>query len=325
MEMTVPQHVQEQFDAAQVLQQQVYAPASDKPTEAVEQTGTPAEQPVVAEAPVQPVEPVQAPEPPKVEPTKEDDRYKTLKHKYDAEVPRLHQAVKERDAELQALKARLESLEKQAEKPLEEPKQITDKDVEYFGQDLVDMVRRAAADVVRVESAKLLASVDERLKAIIGALGQVEEKVVISEADKFWGRVRTLVPDWDDVDADKGWIDFLSQSPDYTTETYRELAAKAIQSGKADKVANLVKTWRGFTVKEQPQPATPKQPHPDLQRQVAPPTAKASTPPAGQKTYTMAEYQALFDPRNPLGLSAKDLEAAQSDANRALAEGRVRW
>lgn len=323
MDMTVPQHIQQQMEDAQAMQQQLYgekeAPASAENTPTPEKVADPVVAPPTESE--QKVESVKAETPPDEESFHK--RYEVLKGKFDAEVPRLHQQLREQEARMRDLLARLEQKEKQPEPKAEDERYLTDKDNEEFGQDLIDMTRRAAREEVRTEVRKLLTQLDDRFKALMGHVGQVEERVVLSESEKFWNRVKGVVSDWEQVDANPDWISFLDTSPEYTTETYRELAAKAIAAGDAGKVAALVKIWRGEPAAKTPE--APKQPHPDLQRQVAPSTAKVSTPPSGKRMYSQQDYEALFDPRNPLGLAAKDLEAAQLDAQLALAEGRVRW
>jgi tetrahydromethanopterin S-methyltransferase subunit G len=315
--MNLPEQVVQQMENAAKLQNELYgqkeapAPAEITPE-------------LVAEA-----QPEVAPETvsePKVEPVKEqptDDfkhQYDVLKGKYSAEVPRLHQALKEREAQLNELMARLDKLEKQPEQ--KEESLLTDKDGEDFGTDLVDMARRAATEVFRRESAKLFAEIDKRLNSVASEVVEVKSQVVQSSADKFWGRVTELVPDWPAIDANPDWFAFLDSTPEFTTETYRSLAGRAIADGDHEKIAKLVKVWRGDT---QQAPAAPKQPNPDLQRQVAPNTAKTSTPPSPQKVWTGAEYEYIFSQKAMNDMSPKQLEQFQADAQLALAEGRVRW
>lgn len=322
MEMTVPSAIQKQVEDAERLQAELYG-VKEAPAEPVENTPVPE---VAA--------PEVAPEPvaePKVEPVQEqkpqDDferQYKVLRGKYDAEVPRMQHQLREQARQMQELQARLEQAMKQPEKPSAEEKAlVTDKDVEDFGSDLIDMVRRASRDETSRELSKQLEGFKKEIAAVLQQVSQVQQHVQLSESDKFWGRVKALIPDWETIDQDQNWIDFLDTAPGYTTETYRELAAKAISAGKADAVAQLVDLWRG---PKQPEPAAKQEPNPELQRQIQPSSVKSSTPvnPAA-KMYTLAEYEALLDVKNINKYGSKKADEMVEEANRALAEGRVRW
>lgn len=328
MNSVLPEAIRNQLAEAVTLQKELYGQAPEN-VETAEANSVTAEVPEPqVETPASEsqlvTEPVTQPsETPKSEPESDEWRHKynTLKGKFDAEVPRLYQALKERDAQLQSLLSRLEQLEKQPEQTTEEPL-VTKKDEEEFGADLVSMVRRAAKEEVRVAVAAVMKEFDSKFSAFLQQVNAVQTKVQMSEAERFWNRVRSLVPDWDNVDTDPDWIDFLDTSPDYTTETYRELATKAIQASQAEKVAKLVEIWRG---NKNPAPSVTV-PNPELQRQVAPSTVKSSTPvqPA-KKIYTREEYEALYDVRNEQRYGAKRAAEMRAEADLAVAEGRVRW
>lgn len=329
MDTTVPQHIQQRMEDAQKLQQALYgekeAPVPDTantPAEPVE----PAVAEVAPEAVIEPkVEPVAEPQP---QPRDDfEHQYKVIKGKYDAEVPRLQHQNRELERQMRELYTRLEEVERKREEPpkADDIELVSAKDVEDFGADLMDAVRRVATQVAKAELASLEARIAADKAATETKLAHVQERVVLSESEKFWNRVETLVPDWKSVDIDPEWISFLNTSPDFTTETYRELAGKAIAAGEAEKVAKLVAIWRGTKPVEPAPEPTPKQPHPDLQRQVAPSTAKSFTPPASPKIWTGAEYEAIYSPQAVTKYPAKELEALQAELQVALAEGRVRW
>lgn len=320
--MALPEAIQNQIAEAEAIQQQVYGQAQEGVTPA-EQTAAPVDTSAEVKEEPQVAEPVQ--QEVKPEPAPEDDRYKTLKGKYDAEVPRLHKELKEREyqmrdmyRQMQELQSRLENVEKAPEPKTGEPA-ATDKDREDFGSDLVEMVERIAASA----TAKAVSESEKRITAVLQQLGAVQERVQLSEADKFWGRVKSLVADWEQVDADENWIAFLDTTPDYTTETYRELAAKAIQAGKAEAVAKLVDIWRGPA--KQAEPPKP-QVNPDLQRQVQPSSVKSTAPaPAAGRIISRQEYESLYDVRNVQRYGHKKAAEMQAEADLAVAEGRVHW
>ncbi len=320
MDMTVPPQVQRDLDMAQSMQTDLYTPKADTPVEA------PLDVPVVA--PAEPVAAVVAP------PPVSDDfqqKYRILQGKYDAEVPRLYAQLKERDALLQQMGDRLTALETPKAPEQKSDPLLTEKDDEDFGSDLVDMARRAAREVVTSEVKTLLKAIDERFASLTAHLGQVQEKVVESESDKFWGRVTALVPDWKTVDNDPSWVEFLDTRIPGTRKTRRQEAAEAIGAGDAEPIKELVDLWRGASPAADAKAAAEaaavakagkKQ---ELQSQVAPSTTRTSAPATGKKVWLGPEYEYIFSQKAAQTLPEAELLAQQADATLALSEGRVRW
>lgn len=321
MDMTVPPQVQRDLDAAQAMQTDLYTPKAP-PVEA------PLDALVVA--PTEPVAPVVAPTP------VSDDfqqKYRILQGKYDAEVPRLYAQLKERDTLLQQMGDRLTALETPKTPEHKSDPLLTDKDNEDFGADLVDMARRASREEIKSEMKVLMKAIDERFASLTAHLGQVQEKVVESESDKFWGSVRALVPDWLTVDKDPSWVEFLDTRIPGTRKTRRQEAAEAISVGDAAPIKELVDLWRGDqpAAKQDAKAAAEaaavakagkKQ---ELQSQVAPSTTRSSAPVTGKKVWTAAEYKYVFSLKAMQSVPEADLLAQQADATLALSEGRVRW
>lgn len=328
--MAIPQAIQQQIEQAEALQAEVY-PVEVAPVQAAEPV-TPAEP--VAEPPSNVVElprqaePVQQAEP---KPEASEDaaywkqRFSTLQGKFNAEVPLLHQQLKEQGSQLHQLMEKLTEKDKPAE--LQE-ELVTSKDTEDYGADLIDMTRRVATEVVRKVITQEMAKFRQELGAVQDQVGQVGEQVAMTASDRFWAGVMTLVPDWKAVDTNPQWVAWLDTKPKFARRTYRELATEAIESGDAETIANLVEVWRG------PQQAAPtpipvpqvSQAQAELQRQVAPSTSRASSStPAPGRIWSGAEYTEAMDVRNPKRYGQAKADQMEAEANLAHAEGRVRW
>jgi hypothetical protein len=137
--MALPRQVEAQLKELEEIEKQLAAQQDTEP---------PALDPEPESKPAEPTEPTQNSEPepqqPEAKPEKpaEPDvpeetwqqKYKTLKGMYDAEVPRLHSDVRE-------LRAQMDKLQKAAEapkpetKPAKAEKLVTDADVQAFGED----------------------------------------------------------------------------------------------------------------------------------------------------------------------------------------------
>lgn len=317
MNVALPKQVQAQLEAAQAIEDRLSGQA---PPEG--QTAAPQPEPESAPEP-QAATPT-APEPQAAAPAPQPDvweqRYRTLQRKFDAEVPLLHQQLKESDTQLRQALSRLVEPER-APKP--GPRElITQQDIDNFGADMVDMTKRAALAVVQEYGAQLSAELRREFGAMREQFGQVTERVARSQNDLFWDAVRKAVPDWPQVDADPRWIEWLDTRARGAKQTYRELAAAAVAEFDLEPVVELVQLWKQTVAPPPAAPAPPKSQ--ELSRQVAPSSARASAPAKQERGWTEAEYREAFDQRNRYKMTQNEWEALMAEADRALAEGRVR-
>lgn len=312
----LPKAVQAQLDAAEALQAQLVNPT---PAE-----GNPEVAPVTEAQAPQPVETV-VQETRVTEPNPDNNweqRFRVIEGKYRAEIPRLHDQNRELSERLeQALKA----LEEKAQTPVEEKKLVTDADVESFGEDMVDMVRRAAREEFDALAKKFAGELDKRFGAVAAKVEQTEQVVVKSAKDKFWDAVDTKHADFEAVNSDPRWFAFLDTRIPGSRLTRRTLAEKAIAELDAEALIEQVGLFKESLPKAEPQ--QPTKPKPTLNSQVAPNTSGASNPspdPVG-KIWTGAEYAAALDHRNMQRMSRADYDALVAEAETAFAEGRVRF
>lgn len=323
-EQKLPKAIQAQIDAAEALEKQLAegAASEDGNTETAQpETQTEVEQPVAVEK-----EPAQA------QPHVEDDGYKrkydTLAGKYNAEVPRLHEQVRSQAEALRAMKDELENLRKSAVPEKPKAALVTSKDEETFGADLIDVTRRVAKDEVSEVLARL-----SQIEKAIAQVSKVPEKIheletrqVQSEEEKFWGSINEKIPDWQQVDSNPEWIDFLATKAPFSVKTYRELALEAIGAYDVSAIVELVDHWKDKSGIKQREDAK-NQRQQELQSQAQPNNKKASSVPADTKgrIWTAKEYENAFDPRLTRTMSDADVNALQAEAERAYVENRVRW
>lgn len=315
METTnIPQQIQDELEQANALRAQLYEQQPEQPSEEVTAIESPEDkerQVVSADTETTSAKPARDFE----------QAYKTLRGKYDAEVPRLHQQIRELNNALRELQTRLEEAEKRHKQEEQSSvSSVTEKDIEFYGAEMVDFIRRVSTEVVNKATDKLMKQMNERIDQLVNNISNVQQTVTQSAMERFWSTVRSLVPDWDVVDNDPKWIEFLNSTPEFTTETYRDLAVKAIQAGDATKIANLVKIWRGNSASTETKSAAS-----ELKRQVSPSTTKAAVTPTTQKIWTGKDYAYIFSRKAEQELDPKTLAAKQAEAQLALAEGRIQW
>ena len=325
--MALPKQVQDQLKELEKIEQQLaqnkVTPPAD-PAENKDPEPAPAEPPKDPEpAPTDPAPVEKTPEAPAEPPVAEEtwqQKYRTLKGMYDAEVPRLHAQVKELNARMEQLQRDLQA-PKTETKPQTSEKLVTDADVEAFGSDLIEVQRKVAREVAQEFRAEL-----EALKAentdLRKQIGETGTKVV--EAS-FEQRLHRMVPDFEAINADVRWIDWLNEMDPMLRAPRKVVAQEAFNRGDAEAVAYYIGMFKQSIAAPVSEPTPTK--NKELERQVQPSrssTASATVPQKG-KTYSSSQIQAMFQKAALLGGQGKHDEARQLEAeiDAAYMEGRV--
>lgn len=312
--MALPKQVEAQLRELEALEKQL-TDAQNPEQNAAEPPQDP--QPALVEP--KPVEPTPTPTEPVAVDEKWEQKYKTLKGMYDAEVPRLH-------ADLRDLKAQVDNLRKASETTPVEPvkskaaeKLVTDADVEAFGSDLIEVQRKVAREVA--------AEFRDELDAMRAENDKLREQLTstgtqVSEAS-FEQRLYRMVPDFEAVNADPKWIAWLNEVDPLLRAPRSSVAQQAFNRGDAEGVAHYVSLFK--------QNSKPVEPTADkteeLERQIQPNRGATSATPTSQKgkVYADADIQKMFRKATDLNIrgqsdAAKKLEA---EIDAAYMEGRV--
>jgi hypothetical protein len=317
--MALPRQVEAQLRELEALEKQLAEGNNPAPADPNPQPAEPPQDPQPQPAEPKPVEPTPTPTEPVVAEEKWEQKYKTLKGMYDAEVPRLH-------ADLRDLKAQVDSLRKASEtkpvepaKPAAPTKLVTDADVEAFGQDLIEVQRKVAREVAAEFRGELDAMrvENEKLREQLTSTG-----TQVSEAS-FEQRLYRMVPDFEAVNADPKWIAWLNEVDPLLRAPRSSVAQQAFNRGDAEGVAHYVAMFKQ-TIAPVEQKADKTE---ELERQLQPNRGATSAPPTSQKgkVYTNADIEKMFRKAADLGTkgqtdAAKKLEA---EIDAAFMEGRV--
>lgn len=317
--MALPRQVEAQLRELEALEKQLAEGQNPAPAEPNPTPAEPPQDPQPAPAEPKPVEPTPTPTEPVVAEETWQQKYKTLKGMYDAEVPRLH-------ADMRDLKAQVDNLRKAAEtKPAEQAKPavaeklVTDADVEAFGSDLIEVQRKVAREVA--------AEFRGELDAMRAENGKLREQLnstdtQVSEAG-FEQRLYRMVPDFAAVNTDPQWINWLNEIDPLLRAPRSSVAQQAFNRGDAEGVAHYVSLFRQTISSVEPTADKTN----ELELQIQPNRSATSTPPNSQKgkMYTNADIEKMFRKATDLGIrgqtdAAKKLEA---EIDAAFMEGRV--
>lgn len=321
--------------------------------------GTPGFNPQPTAQPAANAQTPPAPAPAPADDPAAEQRYKVLQGKYNAEVPRYQQQLKEREAQLQAMQNQLASTQAllagmaqppQLARAAPAPSLVTPKEVTEFGADLYDFVKRAAQEVV----APQVHSLEERFRPVAQtvqnlapAVQQNAENQARTAAEvaheKMCNGLDELATGWEAVNSTPEFLAWLEQPDPYAGARRGDMLAQAYRSGDVTRVANF---FTGFTKEhaavapsgQQPQPAaqgtTPAAtPNVSLASLAAPGTGVGGPQAAGtpnesgqQRVYTRSEIAAFYEDVRKNAYRGRDAEkvAIERDIFNAQKQGRVR-
>lgn len=291
--------------ARQPQQTEVITPPGDAPNAETPPTATPSETPASATAAPTNTPPAQAS-------TEGDDkweaRYKTLHGKYNAEVPRLHAAIKERDSKLNSLTEEVEALKAAVAKPKESL--VKPEEVNEFGEPLVDLIRRAAREEVQGKDSEI-ADLKRKLDSLAGATSANTEV-------SFYDALAKAVPDWMAINDDPEFHTWLGEVDDLTGYQRQQILSQAEEKRDADRVARFFNAFK--KVQEDKSAAS----QTSLDSQVNPVASRVPEAPVGKKIWTRGEI-ADFYARDRRGEFTEDKAAAiDAEIQLAIREQRVR-
>ena len=323
--MALPKAVQQQIDDADRLVAEING---DKTGDGVDPNLETGEGNQPQEPATTVVDPAPAPvsqEPaPQIPEEKWETKYHTLKGMYDAEVPRLHSQVRELNTQVQQLVADAAVAKASTpQEPTKGPSLITEQDKEAFGPDLIDLIERATESKVsafRQREEQLMG----HIKELQGKLGDVSERQVVSDKDRFLMGLSQRVPDWESLNTDQGFLAWLSEvDPVYGIPKQAALTS-AYENLDVARVASVFETYKRATTPAQPA----KQKNQELQRQVAPTRSRATSPePAdsnNQRIFSQQEVADFYEAARRGHVSPEDAVRIENEINAAAAEGRIR-
>lgn len=307
--------------------------------EMAEQAAQGSDPPAPVETPKPDEQGTPPPAPPPTPPVVSDDqwkqRYLTLKGKYEAEVPRLHQTIRDLTSKVDQLIANTTpKVETPAPpEPSKKPKRVTEKDVETFGSDLIDVIKRQAEEI----AADAIADLQHKVGTLVQENAQLKQQVsgvstsqAKSTQELYFSKLAAAVPDWETVNTSQGFLDWLAvvdQLSGVSRQTYLDHAFQTLDS---HRTIQLFNAYKAATTPPTP-PATPPAPKPnEVQRQVAP--GKSKTPPgptvsdASTKIWTSVEIDKFYADMRAGHYRTNQAEAAriESEIDAAVASGRVK-
>jgi hypothetical protein len=243
------------------------------------------------------------------EPDPYEHRYKTLQGMYNADKSRWQQQANElqsRQAQLEQLLASL-SQQPAQQSARQEQAIVSDTEREEYG-DSINVMRKVSQEELRPLMGKVsqMESVLQQVmlslnNQIVPQVQQVAQQQAVSQEDRFWQALSTSVPNWQQINNDKEFHNWLLEVDPLTgaaRQSHLELAQRNLN---APRVAAFFSTFAEQTGKYKSnadaQPNRSAQVS-ELERQVAPGKSRANNSAVSnksEKTYSPDDIRKFFD------------------------------
>lgn len=277
----------------------------DEADRIVQEAGDPAPEPVAPPTPAPEPEPAPAPAPepaPAAEPPTDDDKswrqkYLTLQGVQRADNARLTGEINELKVMVEGLKAQLEAKPAPEPPPAPAPKLVTDADIEAFGPDMIDVIQRAAKQLVDAEVAPIKAEnvqLKSQLADLTGTVTSVADTQKTSGATVYYEELAKAVPDFKTINTDPAFLGWLAETDEMSgllRQTLLNAAFKDMDPVRTATIFNRYKTATGITTASPPPPPPPAPP-----LSIEPKGSNALPPPEqpGAKIWSVDEIDAHY-------------------------------
>jgi len=287
----LPKAVEEQVRRAEDLHRQMYGNTEGNPAPTEEAEVAPEEPKAAVETPAEEV----------VTPEQESNykrQLEVLKGKYSAEVPRMAQEIRDLKEELAKFQMN--------ETPQPRPSKLKPEEIEEYGEGFIDVMKRAAAEVVPEDVGQIKKQVDE-LRAQTNKLSQ----------ERFFNDLSRQAPQWERLNEDKEFLTWLSGIDPFTGRIRQEVFDEATSSRDSWRVANFFNAFGGEPKPEQPVTDP-------LVEQVEPHTTRVSAPPPGRRIYSTSDIAQFYSAVREGRYSRDEAARIEQDIFAAQSEGRIR-
>lgn len=168
-------------------------------------------------------------------------KYNVLKGKYDAEVPRLSQDVRDANTRINNLEDKLTGLATQTivEEPATSRTDFTPEEVADYGEDLLDVIGRKARSIVEVEYLPQMNTLNTEVASLRTKLGETGQKVGKFETNEVFAQLDASVKDWRAVNIDPKFHEWLDGVDPYSGVTRKDLMLQAFDRKNAHQVGSF--------------------------------------------------------------------------------------
>lgn len=317
--MTVPAQVREASAKAQQMQEELGKPTtpeadSSKPAPPENQPGSATAEPVAPEPPAAPTEDWR-------------QKYLTLQGMFNSTVPKLQADLRVATQQVSELKQALE--QKGTPAPTQAKQYLTDKDLENFDEDTIDVMRRAARQEAEEQFGSVIAQLQQQIASlqstVIPKMTKIEQQNTLSQEDMFMRTLDNIVPEWRQLNNDQAFLTWLDEADELTNTSRQQLLDGAVQALDATRAARFFSAYTRSKAGQVPTPAQTPGASAQLEALVAPGKGRGGAPQQEKPPITRAYITQFFrDVADGKYRSRPDEKAKiEADIFAAQREGRV--
>lgn len=260
-----------------------------------------------------------------------EQRYRTLQGMYNAEVPRLHQQNKELVRKLENMQQLIATMTTQQQQPqAETQKFISEKDTEDFGEETIDVIRRAAREEYAPYMQRL-AQLENMLnnvqQNVMPRLDQVQQHQAMSAEQQFWSGLQQAIPNWKEINSNQNFHRWLLEVDPLFGAKRQDMLQQAQQNLDLNRVVTFFRTWMnqaGYSGNDKGSKNTQGS---QLEKQIAPGRSRSGPAPttSNKRTYTRTDIQSFFDDvrKGKYKGREKERDRIERDIFAAQSDGRI--
>ena len=268
-----------------------------------------------------------------------EQRYRSLKGMFDSKMRELQHTNRELNERLAGMERTIAAVATPKPEAPSNERRLRNEDVEAYGEDMIDVIRKAAYDEVQ----PLLQKIQSENAELKSRLGQVAQRTAYSDSERMLAHLTSAVPNWEAINQDPNFLQWLEERDVFSGQRRQDLLDKAGTEMDAHRVAAFFTAYldenqaiqgrtQGTDAAFQP-PAqeTSRQPQVDMASLVAPgrPAAAGARAAAGEEDIqpvTQAQISAFYRDvqRGLYRNDPQEKTRVEKLIHRAVAAGRVR-
>lgn len=258
-----------------------------------------------------------------------EQRFRTVQGILDTERRKWQSEKAQLESRLHALEAAPQAPQQPAQQPDRPAPRLTQEDIDTYGPELVDVIKRAAAEMADQIVAQRMQEIKPELEQTRKKVTEVAGTVYQNAQERFFGELAKVVPDWQQINTDQRWLDWLGEVDPLSgvpRQVYLDNASHKLDHVRTAALFNAFKDAAGLNKPATPAPAQAAPAKPTLSPQ--PRTvgnAVAPTPREPEVGVTRAEIDAHYRRASTdRGYSTSpEYQAMEQRIATALAAGRI--
>ena len=327
----VPAAARKVVEEAEKLHKSIYqSKPEDENSKADGEVEAKAEKPVPAEKSAQADRPAQAEKPAQEAPPPEENwehKYKTLQGKYNAEMSRYNEQIRNYQS---LLATREKDEEREVAEKETPPRYLKEDEIMDYGEDLIDVIKRAAKEEFEPVITRLRKE-NEQLRSQVGG---VTSNIKQSARQKLLDGMDRQAPGWREINKSQDFVAWLAGTDPFSGQRRHDLLIQAFEANDEARTLAFFKSYQNehaAVTRDTSQPeSSARKPKLDMETMVSPGSPKTTGATRAQegseRIWSQREISRFYDDVTAGKYRSRPKDKARIEAEiiRAANTGRVR-